>query len=142
MCNLWGLSFKHCGPFLKGSNLGIEDLNLSWNHLSMRGAAAVCAALKVTQAQAFGVCLTVFCRSCLSLTFTFSQLNSTLKHLHLSWNGFGHFGTEKLGQALKQNSTLVLLDLSCNHIDDEAVTLLCQGLAANNTLRVLKVPEH
>ncbi|TKS76407.1 Leucine-rich repeat-containing protein 74A [Collichthys lucidus] len=66
------------------------------------------------------------------------KLNSTLKHLHLSWNGFGHFETEKLGQALKQNSTLVLLDLSGNHIDDEAVTLMCQGLAANNTLRVLK----
>lgn len=78
----------------------------------------------------------------MSLTFTFSQSNSTLKHLHLSWNGFGRVEAETLGQALKQNSSLVLLDLRCNHIDDQAVTLLCQGLAANDKLRVLKVLEH
>ena len=66
-------------------------------------------------------------------------MNSTLKQLQLSWNGFGHIEAESLGQALKQNSTLVLLDLSSNSIDDQAATLLCQGLAANDTLRVLKV---
>lgn len=69
----------------------------------------------------------------------FSQVNSTLKELQLSWNGFGHTEAESLGQALKQNSTLVLLDLSSNRFDDQAVTLLCHGLAINDALRILKV---
>ena len=69
------------------------------------------------------------------------QVNSTLKQLRLSWNGFGHSEAESLGEALKQNVTLELLDLSNNHIDDQAVTLLCKGLDTNDTLRVLKVQD-
>lgn len=78
----------------------------------------------------------------LPLTFFLSQVNSTLKQLQLSWNGFGHIETESLGQALKHNSTLVSLDLSSNRIDDQAVTLLCQGLAINEALMILKVSRQ
>ncbi|XP_032399256.1 leucine-rich repeat-containing protein 74A isoform X3 [Etheostoma spectabile] len=105
---------EHLGHML-ATNVGIEVLNLSWNHLRMGGAVALSAGLKV---------------------------NSTLKQLQLSWNGFGHIEAESLGQALKQNSTLVLLDLGSNRIDDQAVTLLCQGLATNDTLRVLKLSHN
>lgn len=59
--------------------------------------------------------------------------------LRLSYNGFGCNEVEPLGKALKQNSTLVLLDLSWNFIDDRAIKHLCQGLATNDTLKVLQV---
>lgn len=63
----------------------------------------------------------------------------TLKHLDLSWNGFGNEGALALGEALKFNNTLVYLDLSNNRIGDEGVGMLCRGLEANDTLRTLKV---
>lgn len=63
----------------------------------------------------------------------------TLKHLDLSWNGFGNEGALALGEALKFNNTLVYLDLSNNRISDEGVGMLCRGLEANDTLRTLKV---
>lgn len=47
-----------------------------------------------------------------------------------------------MAEVLQQNDTLVLLDLSINCVDDEAVRLLCQGLATNETLEVLKVSKR
>lgn len=55
------------------------------------------------------------------------------------WNGLGRTGAEALGAVLKHNSTLELLDFTKNLMDNQAVALLCPGLAANHTLRVLKV---
>ncbi|KAM3603253.1 uncharacterized protein V6R79_019396 [Siganus canaliculatus] len=102
---------EHLGKML-ATNVGIEVLNLSWNHLRRRGAVALCAGLKE---------------------------NSTLKKLLLSHNGFGRVGAESLGRALKENQSVELLDLSSNHIDDQAVALLCHGLSTNSTLRILKL---
>lgn len=137
------MTFSICFLFLKARNVGIEVLNLSWNHLRMRGAIALSAGLKVTNTLKLKPLVYIWrpvsYHSCLSLSFSFLQVNSTLKQLQLSRNGFGHIEAESLGQALKQNSTLQLLDLSSNCMDDQAVTLLCQGLATNDTLRVLKV---
>lgn len=62
-----------------------------------------------------------------------------LKHLDLSWNGFGNEGALALGEALKFNNTLVYLDLGNNRINDEGVGMLCRGLETNDTLRTLKV---
>lgn len=67
------------------------------------------------------------------------QVNSTLKNLLLVANSFSGSVAKSLGQALKVNSTLVLLDLSYNRIDDYAINLLVPGLANNSTLKVLKV---
>lgn len=67
------------------------------------------------------------------------QVNVTLKHLDLSWNGFGNEGALALGEALKFNNTLVYLDLGNNRITNEGVGMLCRGLEANDTLRTLKV---
>lgn len=130
--------------FLKATNVGIEVLNLSWNHLRMSGAVAVCAGLKVTSithSKHKSLLVYIFYHCCLSLIFSLPQVNSTLKQLQLSWNGFSRMESESLGQALRQNNTLMVLDLRSNRIDDQAVTLLCQGLATNDTLRVLKVSE-
>lgn len=68
-------------------------------------------------------------------------MNVTLKHLDLSYNGFGSEGAQALGDALRHNNTLLSLDLSSNRITHEAVKLLCHGLAFNDTLRVIRVGQ-
>ncbi|XP_039897608.1 leucine-rich repeat-containing protein 74A [Simochromis diagramma] len=92
------------------NNEGLEVLDLSWNHLRMKGAVAFCAGLKV---------------------------NMMLKHLDLSWNGFGNEGALAMGEALKFNTTLVHLNLNNNRLTNEGVSMLCRGLEFNDTLRVL-----
>lgn len=62
-----------------------------------------------------------------------------LKHLDLSWNGFGNEGALALGEALKFNNTLVHLNLNNNRLTNEGVGMLCRGVEFNDTLRVLQV---
>lgn len=62
-----------------------------------------------------------------------------LKHLDLSWNGFGNEGALALGEALKFNNTLVRLNLNNNRITNEGVGMLCRGLEHNDTLEILQV---
>lgn len=64
-----------------------------------------------------------------------------LKHLDLSWNGFGNEGALALGEALKFNNTLVQLNLNNNRLTDEGVSMLCRGLEFNDTVRVLWVGD-
>uniref|UniRef100_A0A3Q0RLJ4 Leucine rich repeat containing 74A n=1 Tax=Amphilophus citrinellus TaxID=61819 RepID=A0A3Q0RLJ4_AMPCI len=103
-----GKGGEYLGQLL--NNEGLEVLDLSWNHLRMKGAVAFCAGLKV---------------------------NMMLKHLDLSWNGFGNEGALAMGEALKFNNTLVHLNLSNNRLTNEGVSMLCRGLEFNDTLRVL-----
>lgn len=65
-----------------------------------------------------------------------------LKHLDLSWNGFGNEGALALGEALKFNKTLVHLNLNNNRLTNEGVGMLCRGLELNDTLRVLRVNKR
>ena len=67
------------------------------------------------------------------------QVNMMLKHLDLSWNGFGNEGALAMGEALKFNNSLVHLNLNNNRLTNEGVGMLCKGLEANDTLRVLLV---
>lgn len=62
-----------------------------------------------------------------------------LKHLDLSWNGFGNDGALAIGEALKFNNTLVHLNLNNNRLTNEGVSMLCRGLEYNDTLQVLLV---
>lgn len=62
-----------------------------------------------------------------------------LKHLDLSWNGFGNEGALAMGEALKFNITLVHLNLNNNRLTNEGASMLCRGLEFNDTLRVLTV---
>lgn len=66
-------------------------------------------------------------------------MNTTLKHLDLSWNGFGNDGALAIGEALKFNNTLVHLNLNNNRLTNEGVSMLCRGLEYNDTLQVLLV---
>lgn len=65
-----------------------------------------------------------------------------LKHLDLSWNGFGNEGALAMGEALKFNNTLVHLNLNNNRLTNEGVGMLCRGLEFNDTLRVLLVGKQ
>ncbi|CAB1335173.1 unnamed protein product, partial [Coregonus sp. 'balchen'] len=71
-----GRGGEHLGQIANDEGLAVLDL--SWNHLQMKGVVAFCAGLKV---------------------------NVTLKHLDLSWNIFGNEGALTLGEALKFNNT-------------------------------------
>lgn len=66
-------------------------------------------------------------------------MNTCLKHLDLSWNGFGNEGALALGEALKFNNTLVHLNLNNNRITNEGIGMLCRGLEHNDTLQILQV---
>lgn len=66
-------------------------------------------------------------------------MNTGLKHLDLSWNGFGNEGALALGEALKFNTTLVHLNLNNNRITNEGVGMLSRGLEHNDTLQILQV---
>ena len=48
--------------------------------------------------------------------FFYLQNNRGLVELDLSWNGFGNEGAAAIGEALKYNSSLEVLDLSNNRI--------------------------
>lgn len=57
----------------------------------------------------------------------------------MAWNGLGNEGAYAMAEALKQNSTLVELDISNNRITVEGCTALAKGLNQNETLKILKV---
>lgn len=56
-------------------------------------------------------------------------------------NGFAQDGSEAMGKALKNNRTLLELDLSHNRIPEAGAVAISQGLQHNDTLKVLRVRE-
>lgn len=110
-------------------------LDLSWNQLRMKGAVAFCAGLKVKLYIALNIISLV---RIIPHGVDF-QVNMMLKHLDLSWNGFGNEGALAMGEALKFNNTLVHLNLNNNRLTNEGVSMLCLGLEYNDNLRVLQV---
>ncbi|XP_040415008.1 leucine-rich repeat-containing protein 74A isoform X2 [Cygnus olor] len=97
------------------SNMALEILDLSWNHLKRKGTAALGTGLRG---------------------------NGALKILNLSWNSIGNEGAQALGEALKVNSALVHLDISNNQINNEGAKKLCRGLEVNGKLKVLKMANN
>lgn len=53
--------------------------------------------------------------------------------------GLGQEGSEAMAKALKENRTLVELDISMNRINVEGAQALGRGVKENDTLKVLKV---
>ncbi|XP_058511161.1 leucine-rich repeat-containing protein 74A isoform X4 [Ochotona princeps] len=97
---------------LSAINVGLQTLNLSWNHFHIRGAVALCNGLR---------------------------MNVTLKKLDLSMNGFGNEGAMALSEVLRLSSCLVYLDISGNDIGNEGASKLSRALEYNESLRVLKL---
>uniref|UniRef100_A0A9L0JCX7 Leucine rich repeat containing 74A n=1 Tax=Equus asinus TaxID=9793 RepID=A0A9L0JCX7_EQUAS len=97
---------------LSALNVGLQSLDLSWNHFYTRGAVALCNGLRT---------------------------NVTLKKLDVSMNGFGNEGATALGDVLRLNNSLAYLDVSGNDISNEGVSKISRGLELNDSLKVLKL---
>ncbi|EDL02908.1 mCG19980, partial [Mus musculus] len=110
--NLSHNEFSDIGGEHLGQMLGLQSLNLSWNHFNIRGAVALCNGLRS---------------------------NVTLKKLDVSMNGFGNEGALALGDALRLNSCLVYVDVSRNGITNEGASKISKGLENNECLQVLKL---
>jgi len=53
--------------------------------------------------------------------------------------GLGQDGAEAMGRALKENRTLIELDISLNRINLEGALALSKGIKENDNLKILKV---
>ena len=59
--------------------------------------------------------------------------------MNFGWNGFGFEGCVALSDALKRNTALEKLDLTCNRIHPPGLLELMKGLLINKVLKVLIV---
>uniref|UniRef100_A0A671QB65 Leucine rich repeat containing 74A n=1 Tax=Sinocyclocheilus anshuiensis TaxID=1608454 RepID=A0A671QB65_9TELE len=93
MMNIW---HNKCMYVHAANNDGLEVLDLSWNHLRMKAAVAFCAGLKVPththSSHTFQCHTAVQIMQTVKAAFPCRQINTTLKHLDLSFNGFGNEG--------------------------------------------------
>lgn len=62
-----------------------------------------------------------------------------MKTFNLAMAGLGQEGAEAMAKALKENRTLLELDISLNRINLEGAQALARGIKENDTLKVLKV---
>lgn len=60
----------------------------------------------------------------------------------MSWNGAEDKGTEAVGMALNQNSTLQHIDLTSNRISSKGFLTLLKALPHNEALRSIRVHAH
>ncbi|KAJ3411472.1 hypothetical protein HDV05_002161 [Chytridiales sp. JEL 0842] len=68
------------------------------------------------------------------------RINDTLNELYLSKMGISDWTMcNLLSSAIRSNTTLKTLDLSCNRITRDGGVALCQALCENNSIRVLKL---
>jgi len=67
------------------------------------------------------------------------QENVGLKSFNMAMAGLGQEGAELLARALRENRTLLELDVSLNRINGEGATAIAKGVRENDTLQVLKV---
>lgn len=71
--------------------------------------------------------------------FRIFQENYGLRCLNFAMNGLGLEGAVAMGKALKNNRTLLQLDLSFNRIPEAGAGHIAVGLQTNDTLQGLKV---
>lgn len=69
-------------------------------------------------------------------------MNSTLKELHLQKIGFMGHDIQMLVEGLKQNNTILLLDLSCNNIGDFGMECLAEYLGTKPPLLTLMISHN
>ena len=95
-----------------GGNKGLQVLDLSWNHIRLLGAVALCKGL---------------------------QKNMSIINMNMAWNGLGFEGSLALEEVLRVNTSLKFFDVSNNRINWEGVSYVAKGLRRNGTLQMLKV---
>ena len=79
----------------------LKQADFSWNSVRSVGAKAIAEGLKL----------------------------SSLVRLNLAWNGLGDGGADAMGGALKENASLLFLDLSSNRIGEEGTKSVAEGCA-------------
>ena len=67
------------------------------------------------------------------------QKNQSLEYINLGWNGFAFEGCVALSEALRHNTCLEKLNISCNRIHPPALLELMKGLCSNKVLKILVV---
>ena len=95
------------GRSLQSRECSLQQLNLSWNQLRMRGAESISRAIKT---------------------------NRSLTHLDLSYNVFATTGGEILGDSLQTNKTLRLLRIANNNIRPSACFTIMSAIKTCTSL--------
>ena len=67
------------------------------------------------------------------------MINKTISQLDLSHNRIGNTGAMKIAKFLTHTQILTHLDLGDNNISYQGSRFLSQGIANNNSLRVLSL---
>jgi len=104
-------SGKYFGDMLNGHSV-LLDVNLKWNALKARGGAAVAEGLKA---------------------------NQVLNKVDLGWNGLGDKGMKAIGDMLATNNALTHIDVSHNRVNPEGCLDLAAGIKQNITLMSLEL---
>jgi len=89
---------------------GVEEVDVSWNKLSHKGALALANGMKD---------------------------NKKLKKLNISWNSIGNEAGKTFGEVIKKDAVLEVLDLGNCKLETPAITIIAHGLAENKTLSKL-----
>jgi Ran GTPase-activating protein (RanGAP) involved in mRNA processing and transport len=118
-------------------NVTITRLDVSYNDLGPRGAAAIADLLahgsadlrelriEWNQLQRIGA-LAVLKDGLLH--------NGTVRHFCMSWNGMGDEGGEVLGEIIKGSMVLEVVDVSHNRIGPKGAEAIAKGIQENGTL--------
>ena len=62
------------------------------------------------------------------------QNNARLRILILKSNNFTSYGAKHLGELLRLNNFIEVLDISSNGVEDDGIMSLCQGIRSNSPL--------
>ncbi|KAL8568283.1 hypothetical protein ACOMHN_040856 [Nucella lapillus] len=115
----------------------IEDLDLSCNIISDRGARAVGMFINRSRLVRLNL-LDNNIRGPGAMALAHGLIkNSTLKYLNLRHNHLSDEGGQAICRSLMKNSTLVELNLSSNDLGEPTATMLSQALLNNTTLKTL-----
>ncbi|KAK3276539.1 hypothetical protein CYMTET_15393, partial [Cymbomonas tetramitiformis] len=97
------------------TNTTLTHLDLSWNNIKANGSMALAQGL---------------------------THNKTLLQMNLAWNGLETHGGVAMGQMMHVNCGLTMLDLSATRVTPEAIMVLSEGIKQNTTLLNLQLNDN
>lgn len=128
------------------TNNYVQDLNLSCNHISYRGACAISHYMR-TNLQLKHLCLfgNDICDSGCAEIAKALRYNPALETLNLSYNNIGSDGAIALGLAIREHSDssgISKIDLTGNSIGDEGACVLAESLPQNGSINDLTLSRN
>ena len=129
---------RHVDTSAKDALHGVRGLNISGNKISDNTIAHIAAALRTnTTIRTLDISrCSISILGCESLASALA-VNRSLEDLSISYNRF-HHGTDYIAAALRTNSTLNTLIISCSDYD---ITQIATALRINNGLKRLVIEE-